>query len=120
MISDPKAPFWTKVGDVLKSYLTGPDGVSLAPGRLMGFVLFAWLIWSATFMQMNVAKSPHTIGDWISLMGQFIIYIPAIAVACVGLVLGIAPTDSGGKWWSRDASPPPPPTDTPTPPDAGK
>jgi hypothetical protein len=25
------------------------------------------------------------------------------------LVLGMAPTDPGGKWWGREASPPPPP-----------
>ena len=26
---------------------------------------------------------------------------------CIALVLGIAPADSGGRWWSKDASPPP-------------
>ncbi len=29
--------------------------------------------------------------------------------AFIRLVLGMAPTDFGGRWWGREASPPPPP-----------
>jgi len=31
----------------------------------------------------------------------------ATGATCVALVLGIAPADSGGRWWSKEASPPP-------------
>lgn len=110
-------PFFTRLGLVLKSYLTAPDGESYAPGRIMGFILFGWLIWSSSFMVGNVANSPHVITDWVLMMGQLVIYIPALTAACVGLIMGTAPLDSGGKWWGRGASPPPPPTEG-TPPES--
>ena len=34
----------------------------------------------------------------------------ADCAVAIGLVLGMAPADPGGKWWGREASPPTPPT----------
>jgi hypothetical protein len=36
-------------------------------------------------------------------------FFVGLGSACIALVLGMAPTDSGGKWWGKEASPPPPP-----------
>ena len=99
------------LGSIIKSYLTGPDGESYAPGRLMAFAAFA--IAQVTFLgvglRLLLAKTT-LISDW-ALFFQFgLVWQGGMAGVAVGLILGQAPTDAGGKWWSGKASPPPSPT----------
>lgn len=101
--------FLTGLGNVLKSYGTAPDGESYAPGRLMAAVLFSVAQWIVIFATCRVGEGHATMSDWQGLMIAVAAFEAAISTTCVALILGIAPTDSGGKWWSRDASPPPPP-----------
>jgi hypothetical protein len=99
----------TAFGSIIKSALTGPDGSSWAPGRIMGFGLFSvsqCLVIRAT--QSVLAKGP-TVADWAAFLPAVAAFEGVVCAIAIGLVLGMAPTDSGGKWWGRDASPPPPP-----------
>ena len=96
-------------GAIIKSALTGPDGVSWAPGRIMGFALFGvtqCLVVRAA--QAVLAKGP-SVSDWAVFLPAVATFEGVVCAIAIGLVLGMAPTDSGGKWWGRDASPPPPP-----------
>lgn len=101
------APF-IGLGIVLKSLLTGPDGESYAPGRIMALVLFCIVSWLIIFIALRLAEKNVSINDWVTYLNALMIFVPAMCVAIIGLILGQAPTDAGGKWWGKDASPPPP------------
>lgn len=103
------------LGRVLKSLLTAPDGESYAPGRIMGFIVFFVGQAIAVYIVGKIGSHipPSAVTDWITLLNGLAIWEAAICSLATGLVLGMAPTDSGGKWWSKDASPPPPPTTEP-------
>ena len=97
------------LGGIIKSALTGPDGQSWAPGRLMGLALFIvgqCLVIRATH---DVLAKPPAVADWVVFFGGVSAFEAAICATAIGLVLGMAPTDSGGRWWGKEASPPPPP-----------
>lgn len=100
-------------GAVVKSYLTGPDGESYAPGRLMGFAAFA--VGQVSFLgvglRLLMAKGT-LISDWAMFFQFGAVWQGAIAATAVGLILGQAPTDAGGKWWGNKNGPPAP-TDSP-------
>jgi hypothetical protein len=97
------------VGGIVKSALTGPDGVSWAPGRIMGFAVFA-------VGQCLVVRAAHSVllkgltpTDWrifFDGVGAFEFTDCGVAIA---LVLGMAPSDPGGRWWGKEAAPPPAP-----------
>lgn len=93
---------------VIKSYLTGPDGVSYAPGRLMAMVLFA-ICQVTVILTVHHALS-HNIrtSGWPPFLQGIAIFEGMTSSVCVALILGIAPTDPQGKWWGKDASPPGP------------
>ena len=112
----PVAQFWRHLcaparglGAILRSVLTGPDGVSWAPGRIMGFGVFLvgqCLVVRAA--QSVLAKGP-SVADWPAFFNGVASFEALDCATAIGLVLGMAPTDPGGKWWGREASPPPPP-----------
>ena len=111
-----RAQYWValraparSLGDIIKSVLTGPDGVSWAPGRIMGLGLF--LVGQCLVMRAahDVLTKHPAVADWVMFFGGVSAFEAAICATAIGLVLGMAPTDSGGKWWGREASPPPPP-----------
>lgn len=100
----------TGAWSILQSSMTGPDGVSWAPGRLMGvavFVIAQCLVVRASATMFAKAMTP---ADWGVFFGGVSTFEAAVCATSVGLVLGMAPTDPGGKWWGKDNSPPPPPT----------
>jgi hypothetical protein len=97
------------LGGVVKSALTGPDGRSWAPGRIMGFATFVvaqCLVIRVAGAMLPVLRSPS---GWTTLFIAVAGFQGATGATCIALVLGMAPTDAGGKWWGREASPPPPP-----------
>lgn len=100
--------FLDTAGDVLKSFLTGPDGESYAPGRLMALVLFGVAMWLVIYIATRLSYKEVAVTDWVTYLTALSIFIPAMVASAVGLILGQAPTDSGGKWWGKDNSPPPP------------
>jgi hypothetical protein len=95
------------LGVVVKSYLTGPDGTSYAPGRLFAFATF--VIAQGLVVRVAAALLPvlKHVSDWMSFFAAVAAFQGATGATCVALVLGIAPADSGGRWWSKEASPPP-------------
>ena len=106
----PIAGFFRMIGGVIKSYLTAPDGESYAPGRLMAFATFVicqCLVIKATLSVMAAAPK---VADWNAFFQGVSMFEFAVATISIALVMGIAPADSGGKWWGKDASPPPPPS----------
>jgi hypothetical protein len=95
-------------GGIVKSMLTGPDGASWAPGRIMGLATFAvaqCLVIKASAAMIPLMRTP---ADWLTFFTAVGGFQAGTGATCIGLVLGMAPADSGGKWWGRDASPPPP------------
>ncbi|GEM_PF-6600829 len=101
------APPVRGLGAVVRSYLTGPDGRSFAPGRLFAFVTF--VIAQCLVVRVSAALLPalrHP-SDWMTYFVAVAGFQGATGATCIALVLGIAPADSGGRWWSKDASPPP-------------
>lgn len=97
------------IGSIVKSALTGPDGQSWAPGRIMGFAVFVigqCLVIRASHQQLARYMDPNS---WMIFFQGVAIFEGAICTIAIGLVLGMAPTDSGGRWWDKGASPPPPP-----------
>jgi hypothetical protein len=97
------------LGSIIKSALTGPDGASWAPGRIMGFGVFV-------VGQCLVVRATHSVlakglsaADWTTFFNGVAAFEALDSATAIGLVLGMAPTDPGGKWWGREASPPPPP-----------
>jgi hypothetical protein len=114
-MTDPVKPWaWAfaaarRLGGIVKSMLTGPDGSSWAPGRIMGVAEFGvgqCLVVRATHEVLG--KQP-SVSDWCAFFSGVSAFEAAICATAIGLVLGMAPTDSGGRWWGREASPPPPP-----------
>lgn len=103
----------TTIGSIFKSFLTGPDGTSYAPGRLMALILFAVIVWLVIFVALRISDHAPTVNDWVTYLNALMIFVPAMVVAIIGLILGQAPTDAGGKWWGKDASPPPAPDGKP-------
>ncbi len=101
------------LGRVFKSYLTAPDGESYAPGRIMAFATFVIMQCLLIRATADLLRHKPSVADWMMFFQATAMLEGAIATICVALVMGIAPSDSGGKWWGKDASPPPPPTDNP-------
>jgi len=94
------------LGSVAKSFLTGPDGLSYAPGRLMAFAAFGVSQWLLLSIAQHMHLDPRTtVGDWTSFLHAAAIFDGATAVTCVGLILGQAPTDAGGAFWKSRSTP---------------
>ena len=92
---------------IVQSLFTGPDGKSWAPGRVFAFATFAvaqGLVLKVTAVSLHHLRSA---GEWMTFFAAVAGFQGATGATCVALVLGIAPADSGGRWWSKDASPPP-------------
>jgi hypothetical protein len=96
------------LGCIIKSMLTGPDGQSWAPGRIMGLAVFAVGQCLVVRSARDVLAKHPAINDWPGYFAGVSAFEAAICATAIGLVLGMAPTDSGGRWWGREASPPPP------------
>ena len=97
------------LGLIVKSTLTGPDGQSWAPGRILGFALFGitqGIVVRAT--GTVIARAP-TAADWAIFLPAVAAFEGVVCTIAIGLVLGMAPSDFGGRWWGKEASPPPPP-----------
>jgi hypothetical protein len=97
------------LGGIVKSALTGPDGISWAPGRIMGFGVFA-------VGQCLVIRAAHSVllrglapVDWKVFFDGVAAFEFTDCGVAIALVLGMAPSDPGGKWWGKEAAPPPPP-----------
>ena len=108
----PRARLWPwlalrGLGGIIKSTLTGPDGTSYAPGRLFAFATF--VIAQGLVVRVSAALLPVSrhVSDWMSFFAAVAAFQGATGATCIALVLGIAPADSGGRWCSKDASPPP-------------
>jgi hypothetical protein len=100
---------WMSAYSIGKSALTGADGSSWAPGRIMGFAVFLigqCLVIRASAQQLDKHLDPN---NWAAFFQGVAIFEATICSVAIGLVLGMAPTDSGGRWWGKEASPPPPP-----------
>ena len=96
------------LGAVVKSALTGPDGASWAPGRIMGFVVFGVSQCLVIRASADVLGAHPRVEAWASFFAGVAAFEAAICATATGMVLGMAPTDPGGRWWGREASPPPP------------
>lgn len=92
---------------IVQSLFTGPDGTSWAPGRVFAFATFA--VAQGLVVRVSGALLPllHNASDWMTFFAAVAGFQGATGATCIALVLGIAPADSGGRWWSKDASPPP-------------
>jgi hypothetical protein len=97
------------LGGIVKSVLTGPDNKSWAPGRIMGFATF--IIAQCLVVRVSAALLPvlHSPERWMTFFAAVAAFQGATGATCIALVLGMAPTDAGGRWWSKDARPPPAP-----------
>jgi hypothetical protein len=104
---------WTSVYGIVKSTLTGPDGVSWAPGRIMGFGVFAVGQCLVVRAAQSVLAKGLSAAEWTTFFNGVAGFEALDCATAIGLVLGMAPTDPGGKWWGREASPPPPPNRQP-------
>lgn len=102
--------FWKGAHTVLSSALTGPDGKSYAPGRIMAAVVFTvaqCLVIKLTQHLLDLGgDSTVSVAEWTTYLVAIAGFEIAISGACVALVLGQAPADPGGKWWGKDATPP--------------
>jgi hypothetical protein len=97
------------LGGIIKSVFTGPDGVSWAPGRIMGFGVFMvgqCLIVRASASVLANGLSPS---EWQTFFAGVAGFEAVDCGTAIGLVLGMAPADPGGKWWGKEASAPQPP-----------
>lgn len=92
---------------IVQSLFTGPDGKSWAPGRVFAFATFA--VAQGLVVRVSGALLPllRHASDWMTFFAAVAGFQGATGATCIALVLGIAPADSGGRWWSKDASPPP-------------
>ena len=97
------------IGTVLKSYATAPDGVSYAPGRLFAFGVFGVGQGLVVRAAVSVLARAPTVADWAAFFQAVAMFEFAIASVAIAMVMGIAPSDPGGKWWDHGASPPPAP-----------
>lgn len=104
--------FWRVVGNIIKSLLTSPDGESYSPGRVMALILFGvGIIGYSAFWHQQLTLN-RSVADWALIQQFSIVYLGGLAAICVGLILGQAPTDSGGAWWKGHG--PPSPTENKT------
>jgi hypothetical protein len=108
----PRARAWlwpalTGLGAIVQSVLTGPDGRSWAPGRIMGFGVFG--VGQCLVVRASASVLAHGLDPeaWKTFFDGVAGFEFADCTVAIGLVLGMAPTDPGGRWWSKDASPPP-------------
>ena len=109
----PRGALLRGIGAVLKSYATGPDGVSYAPGRLFAFGVFGVGQGLVLRAAASILSRGPQVADWAGFFQAAAMFEFAIASIAIALVMGIAPADPGGRWWSREASPPPPPNPGP-------
>lgn len=94
------------LASIIKSALNGPDGVSWAPGRIMGFGVFLvgqCLVVRASQAVLARGLSPS---EWTTFLDGVAGFEALDCGTAIGLVLGMAPADPGGKWWGREATPP--------------
>ena len=91
---------------VIRTAMTGPDNVSWAPGRIMGFGVF--LVGQCLVMRaaQAVLAKGATVGEWATFFQGVASFEALDSATAIGMVLGMSPTDPGGKWWGREASPP--------------
>lgn len=98
------------VGLILESALTGPDGVSWAPGRILGFATFVMAACAYIRITQGMLARLTTAADCSTYFQGSVVYFGGVGTVCIALVLGMAPSDPGGKWWGKEAAPPPPPS----------
>ncbi len=96
------------LGSIVKSALTAPDGTSWAPGRILGFATFIIAACAYVRITQGMLAKLSTPMDCSTYFQCSVFYFGGVGTVCIGLVLGMAPVDPGGKWWGREASPPPP------------
>jgi hypothetical protein len=111
--TEPDRWRWLKVAGValytiVKSALTAPDGTSWAPGRIMGFGVFVVGQCLVIRAAQSVLARGLSVSEWTSFFNGVAAFEAMDCATAIGLVLGMAPTDPGGKWWGREASAPPP------------
>ncbi len=91
------------LGGIVKSALTGPDGQSWAPGRIMALVTFLvaqCLVVRASQVFLPLARTAQDFGYFFAGVGAF---QAVTGGTCIALVLGNAPADPGGAFWKADA-----------------
>src|SRR5438445_8871120 len=94
------------LGSIIKSAMTAPDGESWAPGRIMGFAVFAvgqCLVIRASQQTLGRPMDPN---NWAVFFQGVAMFEGMICGVAIGLVLGMAPADPGGKWWGKETTPP--------------
>lgn len=94
---------WLSVYAIVKSAMTGPDGQSWAPGRLMAaatFIVAQCLVIRAAQSFLPLAR---TAADWQGFFIGVAGFQAVTAGTCVALVLGNAPADPGGGFWKASA-----------------
>jgi hypothetical protein len=89
------------IGEVLKSYATGPDGQSYAPGRLFAFIAFGVGQGLVVRAAASLLAGRPSVADWNAFFQGVGMFEFAIASVAVALVMGIAPADPGGRWWGK-------------------
>ncbi len=97
------------LGGIIKSAMTGPDGVSWAPGRILGFATFAMASCAYIRITQGMLAKLTTAADCSTYFQGSVFYFGGVGAVCIALVLGMAPSDPGGRWWGKEAAPPPPP-----------
>lgn len=97
------AAFFRGLYAIVKSALTGPDGVSWSPGRIMGFSTFA--VGLCAYIRVTATMLPklQNVADATNFLQGSAVYFGGLGVACTALVLGMAPTDAGGGFWKAAA-----------------
>lgn len=91
------------LGGIVKSALTGPDGVSWAPGRIMAaatFIVAQCLVIRASQAFLPLAKTAMDFGYFFAGVAGF---QAVTGATCIALVLGNAPADPGGGFWKASA-----------------
>lgn len=93
---------------IVKTAMTGPDNTTWAPGRIMGFGVFLVGQCLVVRAAQAVLAEGASVGEWATFFQGVASFEALDSATAIGLVLGMAPTDPGGRWWAREASPPPP------------
>jgi hypothetical protein len=72
----------------------------------MGFGLFG--VGVCAYIRITAAMLPRLVTPerCFTYFQGSVFYFGGLGTVCIALVLGMAPSDRGGKWWGRDASPP--------------
>jgi hypothetical protein len=90
---------------IVKTAMTGPDNQSWAPGRIMGFSVFA----VGQCLVIRIAQwgldRAGSLGELLTVFSGVSAFEAAICCTAVGLVLGMAPSDPGGRWWEKQEPP---------------